>query len=82
MTYKILSTSQNQETIILTVEYTLDDSTILTTDIQIFAPESIEYINQTIVTRGIFEQNRITISNKNQELLNQIPINQTIDITI
>jgi len=51
MTYKILSKTQYSESLSLSVEYTFDDNSTLVTDVAIFAPSTVEDVNQSIINR-------------------------------
>jgi hypothetical protein len=82
MTYKILAVKNEDQIIIMTVEYTFGDSPKLTIDVPVFAPNTIEEISATLVNRGISEHARILATAKVLEILPLIQINTEIPIII
>ncbi len=74
MTYKILSTRQNEETLYTEVEYNLEGE-IMTIEVSHFAPTSIETIEQNIINRGLTEIRKLEIARQIQSLIPQIAIN-------
>jgi hypothetical protein len=80
MTYKILSTQQQDETLNVTTEYTFDDGTISEIVVSIFAPDSLDYINMSLTNRGLSEQAKITRTQQVAAILPQIQIGEVIII--
>jgi hypothetical protein len=70
MTYKIISTRQIGETLITVVEYNFD-TTIVTTEVAHFMPQSTQEIEQNIINRASSEIVRINAANT---IANLIPI--------
>jgi len=79
MTYKILSVSQIQDTIITAVEITLSTS-VETIDIIHFRPSSVEEINQNVQNRLLSEQSKIDAIKTVSNLITTIPIGQTLTV--
>lgn len=75
MTYKILSTTQNEETITTKVEYNFD-GTIVVCEVAHFMPNGIEDIELGISNRAISEQRKLDAITNNQTLISQIVIGQ------
>ena len=75
MTYKILSTTQLDETITTKVEYNLN-GTIVVCDVAHYMPNGIEDIELGISNRAISEQRKLDAIANNQSLLGQIVIGQ------
>lgn len=82
MTYKILAVKNEDQIIIMTVEYAFSDYPKLTIDVPVFAPNTIEEISATLINRGISEHARILATAKVLEILPQIQINTEIPIII
>jgi len=80
MTYKILNTSVNGETITTTVEYDFD-GTILTIDVAHFMPQSQQDIETGIINRAITEKKRLDAEILNRTLINSLVIGQEIPIS-
>ena len=80
MTYKILSVKNEEQIIIMNVEYTFDDLSKLVIDVPVFAPMSVDDISITLANRGLSEEARITATNRVLEILPLIPINTEIPI--
>jgi hypothetical protein len=74
MTYKILSTRQNEETLYTEVEYNLD-GVLTTIEVSHFAPTGLEIIEQNIINRGLTEIRKLEIARQIQSLIPQIEIN-------
>jgi len=79
MTYKILNTSVNGETITTTVEYDFDGA-ILTIDVAHFMPQSQQDIKTGIINRAITEKKRLDAEILNKSLINSLVIGQEIPI--
>jgi hypothetical protein len=82
MTYKILAIKNEDQIIIMTVEYNFGDYPTLTIDVPVFAPNTIEEISATLINRGISEHARILATAKVLEILPLIQINTEIPIII
>ena len=80
MTYKILSVKNEEQIIIMNVEYTFDDLSKLVVDVPVFAPMSVDDISLTLANRGLSEEARIIATNRVLEILPLIPINTEIPI--
>jgi capsular polysaccharide biosynthesis protein len=79
MTYKILSTRQ-QDTILFTeVEYNFD-GTIVNVEVAHFNPQSTSEVAANIIDRAQSELDKITIANQITNLIPSIEINQTNNI--
>ena len=75
MTYKILSTRQAGETLITTVEYNFD-STIITTEVAHFMPNTEAEIEQNIINRASSEVARIEAATTVTALIGSIIIGE------
>jgi hypothetical protein len=75
MTYKIISTRQIGETLITVVEYNFD-TTIVTTEVAHFMPQSTQEIEQNIINRASSEIVRINAANTIANLIPIILINE------
>ncbi len=73
MTYKILSTRQNEESLYTLVEYNFD-GTIITVDVAHFAPKSVQEIEQNIKNRASTELYKIQASEQLSTIIADIPI--------
>ena len=82
MTYKILSVKNEEQIIIMNVEYTLDDLSKLVIDVPVFAPSTVEEIAITLANRGMSEQARIIATSKVLEIMHLIPLNTEIPIIV
>lgn len=60
MSYKILNTRE-QLTVITTVEYTLDDNSVITIDVSHFMPKDNNDIINGIENRLVTENNKLNI---------------------
>ncbi len=80
MTYKILSKTQYSESLNLSVEYTFDDNSTLVTDVAIFAPSTVEDVNQSIINRGLTEQTRMNMANQVASIIPQIEVGVTVEV--
>jgi hypothetical protein len=80
MEYIINSTRQENEVLITNVTITLDSDNIITCDISHFLPQNFNDINQGIINRAISEQFKINTIKSLENLINEIPTNQTIII--
>ena len=80
MTYKILSTTQNDETLVVNVEYTFDDLTTSVIDVPIFAPDSLESVNTSLTNRGLSEQNKRVLTTQVSSIIPNIVIGEVITI--
>ena len=56
MTYKIISISQASDSVITTVQYTLNNDVIVTTDVAHFRPQTLEDIDANLKNRALSEQ--------------------------
>ena len=79
MTYKILSVSQIQDTIITAVEITLSTS-VETIDIIHFRPSSVEEINQNVQNRLLSEQSKIDAITTVSNLITTILVGETVTV--
>jgi hypothetical protein len=80
MEYTINSSNQIENTVITNVTITLDDASQMTLDIAHFMPQSVDDIKNGIVNRAISEQAKIDSINNIQNIINQLPIDQTFNI--
>ena len=78
MEYIINSTRQENEILITNVTMTLDSGDVLDLEVAHFLPKSFDEIHQNIINRSISEQSRLNAINNISNLMNKIPINQTI----
>lgn len=72
MTYKMLSATQDSETVVVTVEYTFNDNSKQTILVPIFAPLSMVYIDESVNNRGISEQEKLDIIAQNKVFVEEI----------
>ncbi len=72
MTYKMLSATQESETVIVTVEYTFNDDSKQTILVPIFAPPSMVYIDESVNNRGITEQQKLDVIAQNKVFVEDI----------
>ena len=75
MTYKILNTQANEETITTTVEYNFD-GVMVTVDIPHFMPQSESDIETGILNRSASELRKLDATEFNKTLLLNIPIGE------
>ena len=75
MTYKILNTQANEETITTTVEYNFD-GVMVTVDIPHFMPQSESDIETGILNRAVSELRKLDATEFNKTLLLNIPIGE------
>jgi len=75
MTYKILNTQANEETITTTVEYNFD-GVVVTVDIPHFMPQSELDIETGILNRAASEKRKLDSTEFNKTLLLNIPIGE------
>jgi hypothetical protein len=75
MTYKILSTQANEETITTTVEYNFD-GTIITVDIPHFMPQNEADIETGILNRAASEKRKLGATELNKTILTSIVIGE------
>jgi hypothetical protein len=80
MEFKINTTSQNGEILTTNVTYTFDCGSELTVDIAHYLPNSVEEIKQNIINRSISEKIKMNTVNNMSNIINEIPVNQTIQI--
>ena len=80
MEYIINSTRQENEIVITNVTMTLDSGDIITCDIAHYLPQNLDEIQNNIVNRSISEQFKINTIKSLENLIQQIPTNQTIII--
>jgi hypothetical protein len=73
MTYKILSTRQNEESLYTLVEYNFG-GTIIIVDVAHFAPKSVQEIEQNIKNRASTELYKIQASEQLSTIIADIPI--------
>ena len=78
MDYKIVSASQNEQVIVLEVEYNLV-STSMTTSVSVFTPATLDDIHNACVNRGISEQMRIDSIAQVSELFPTIVIGEVVN---
>jgi hypothetical protein len=78
MDYKILSKSQNDQVIVMEVEYNLV-STSMTTSVSVFTPATLDDIHNACVNRGISEQARIDSIAQVSELFPTIVTGEVIE---
>jgi hypothetical protein len=81
MTYKILSTRQDNELLYTLVEYNFNGN-ILEIEVAHFNPQSTEEIENNIINRAASELQRLEKIQQLNELLPNIELNQTKDIII
>lgn len=75
MTYKILNTQSNEETITTTVEYNFD-GTIVTVDIPHFMPQNESDIETGILNRAASEKRKLDAIELNKTLINNIVVGE------
>jgi len=75
MTYKILSTQANEETITTTVEYNFD-GVIVTVDIPHFMPQNEADIETGILNRAASEKRKLDSIELNKTILTSIIIGE------
>ena len=75
MTYKILSTQANEETITTTVEYNFD-GVIVTVDIPHFMPQNEVDIETGILNRAASEKRKLDSIKLNKTILTSIVIGE------
>lgn len=80
MEYIINSTRQEGEVVITNTTITFDSGDIMTIDIAHFLPQSVEEIKQNILNRIISEEYKLETLKSINNLIEQIPTNQTITI--
>lgn len=80
MEYKINSTKQDGEILTTNVTYTFDCGTELTIDVAHYLPNSVADIKQNIINRSISELTKMNLVNNMTNIINEIPVNQTIQI--
>ena len=73
MTYKILSTRQNEESLYTLVEYNFDGK-IVTVEVAHFAPKSVQEIEQSIKNRAASELYKIEAASQLNNLITDLPI--------
>jgi hypothetical protein len=78
MNYKIISKSQNEQVIVLEVEYNLVSSS-MTTQVSVFSPATNDDIHSACVNRGISEQMRIDSIAQVSELFPTISIGDVVE---
>lgn len=78
MEYIINSTRQENEVLITNVTITLDSSDVITCDIAHYMPQNLEEIKQNIINRSISEQAKLDTIKNLSNLIEQIPLNETI----
>ena len=72
MSYTIISSEQQGETIKTLVEFTLSDNSVIEINIPHFAPQSKEDITLGIQNRELSEENKLSIISRNFDILNEI----------
>lgn len=80
MKYKILNSSQNEETVTVRVEYTLEDNSTLTLDVPIFMPQTVDDITTGIENRAMSEQAKLDATKVAKELMSQIPTGEVVNM--
>ncbi len=81
MTYKILSTIQQDAILFTEIEYDFDGK-IVTVEVAHFNPQNTEEIENNIVNRAATELQKIQIVEQLNNLLPSIELNQAKDINL
>lgn len=81
MTYKILSTRQQEQILFTEVEYNFDGQ-IITTEVAHFNPQSTLAIEENIINRAASELNKLQSVEQINQLLPSIELNQAKDINL
>jgi len=79
ITYKILSTQQNQETLITKVEFNINGE-IVVCDVNHFMINSEEEITTNIINMAKYQEARLLAINNITDIANNIELNQVITI--
>ena len=78
-TYKILSTQQNQETLITKVEFNFNEQIVIC-DVNHFMINSEEEITANIVNMAKYQEARLLAINNISDISNNLELNQLVTI--
>jgi len=81
MTYKILSTRQQEQILFTEVEYNFDGQ-IVTTEVAHFNPQSKEEIEQNVTNRAQSELQKLQSTGQVSSLVLEIQLNKTKEINL